>query len=779
MDKKIQKIAWCYIVKGSDDEADLLDQSLNSIHKNVDAIYITSTYRKGELPNKKIETITKKYGAIISNFEWVDDFSKARNFNFSQVPKEYEYLGWADCDDTFIGLEKLRDILENQSDVDGFLFDYLYAFDEHRNPIVIHKKMMVSKNDGCVTWVGRLHENLQENRQLKVKYVEDIKRIHNSTPEHSKESQIRNVLISSLEAKENPNDPRMAFNLGNSYFAIQEFKNAKEQYEKFLLTSQSDDEKYVVYQRLSACQKGLGNKEESIKNLLIAIGLMPEFPDAYNTLGYTYADYKQWDQAEKYILLGLVIKPKIHQMIVYNPREYDYIPMMALAKVYFQKNLPQNALPMLKGCLKINPNDEYVKGLVNDMEYEVERMNKVLETCQHIDSLNGDKEKILYAINKLPTDLRSHPAICRIKNEYFVKTESSGKDITYYCGQTAHVWNPEMAKTKGIGGSEEAVINLSKEWVKMGYNVTVYNSCGNESMVCDGVKYEPFWAYNAKDKTDITVLWRSPMLADYDLNTGKIFVDLHDVIPEGEFTEKRLTKIDKIFVKTKFHRSLFPSVPDNKFSIIPNGQDFELFNQKVKKDRYLLVNTSSPERSMDILPKLFKEVKKQVPQAKCKWAYGFEIFDNAHRNNKTMMDWKEKTLKEMEEAGIENCGRLSQSECAKLYLEANIFAFPSNFAEIDCISLKKAQACGAYPVTTDFGAFDENNIHGTKVHTTINKDNWSQPYQISFGIQDEHEQKVWVEQVVAELKKPMGKRIRMKEWAMRFSWDKIANLWLK
>ena len=41
--------------------------------------------------------------------------------------------------------------------------------------------------------------------------------------------------------------------------------------------------------------------------------------------------------------------------------------------------------------------------------------------------------------------------------------------------------------------------------------------------------------------------------------------------------------------------------------------DFELFNQDVKKDRYLLVNTSSPDRSMDVMPKLFKMVKEQVP----------------------------------------------------------------------------------------------------------------------------------------------------------------------
>jgi glycosyltransferase involved in cell wall biosynthesis len=571
----------------------------------------------------------------------------------------------------------------------------------------------------------------------------------------------------------------MNFNLGNSYFGVGEYVKAKEQYLDFLKNSGSDDEKYVIYQRLSACEKMLGNKEDAITHLLTSIGLMYELPDAYNNLGYLYFDYGQLDNAERYILKGLMTKPQYHKSIVYNPRDYDYNPMMALAKVYFNKNRPDLALPMLKGCLGIYPEDDYIKGLVDEMEKATSILEKVIEAIKLIESYGDNKEKIKYALDKLPAKLQSHPAIARIRNKHFIKTESSGKDITYYCGQTIHEWNPEMAKTKGIGGSEEAVINLSKEWFKLGYNVTVYNSCGNEAMVCDGVNYQPFWAYNPNAKTDITILWRSPKLADYDLNTGKLYVDLHDVIQEGEFTKKRLEKIDKIFVKTEFHRSLFPNVADEKFAIIPNGQDFELFEQDIPKYQYLMVNTSSPERSMDVLPKLFKEVKKQVPEARLKWAYGFEIFDNAHANNKKMMKWKEDVLKEMEEAGVENMGRLSQKEVAKLYLEANVLAYPSEFAEIDCISVKKAQACGAIPVTTDFGAFDESVQYGYKVHSEKTKDTWSKPYQLSFGITDEAQQKEWVNAVVAILQTPISHREEMEKWSHKFDWSNIAPLWLK
>lgn len=771
------RIALAMIVKGDEVEAELLDRCLGNVAHFVDGIFVTATYSMNRQEAEPIEWVVRKYDANLSLFQWTKNFSEARNYNFSEVPKDYDYILWCDADDIFRGLENLKKILEENPEVDGFAFNYLYSFDEANNPIVVHKKTQLVRNDGCVTWKGALHEDLIENRSLNIKFVEDIERLHLSTTERTLESKVRNVEISIKEAEENPDDPRVYFNLANSHFGTGVYERALEEYLIFLDRSGSDDEKYIAHQRLGSVYQALGKRDQAITELQISIGMFPDLPDSYNLLGYLYSDLKMYDEAERYLLRSLVMKPQYHKMIVYNPRDYDYQPMLALAKVYFNKNRPDLTLPLLRGCAKIYPKDKMINDLVAEMEVETKRLGQVLETIAHIETLKDNKEKILYAIGKLSTDLQSHPAICRIRNKYIIKTESSGKDIAYYCGETKHIWNPEMAKTKGIGGSEEAVINLAKEWTELGYNVTVFNSCGVEPMVCDGVTYKPFWYYNAKDKYDITILWRHPGVAEYDLNTGKIFVDLHDVLPAGEFTEKRLAKIDKIFVKTNAHRILFPNIPDEKFAIIPNGQDQTLFEGFVSKIPGLLINTSSPDRSLDVLPKLFKKVKEQVPEARLKWAYGWEIYDNAFAGDKARMAWKDKVVKEMEEAGIENMGRLSQAECAKLYQEGVILAYPSEFYEIDCISVKKAQACGCVPITTDFAAFKESNKYGFKVHSTKTPENWSRPYQMAFGIEDEWAQEEWVKTVVKELRNP-SKTKKMEQWARKFDWDKIALQWL-
>lgn len=773
---KMSKLSLNLIVKGDDREAVLLDRCLNNLSAYVDAIYITSTYKKGDEPNKQIDKVCKKYKANISYFEWCNDFARARNFNFSQTPKDYEYIMWCDADDVFRGLDKLRPLLDDNKDVDAFAFWYMYEFDMYNNPIVVHKKTQIVRNDGCVEWAGRLHEDFKENRALIVKFVDGIERMHLTTDERVEIAKERNVEISMKDAELNPNDPRVYFNLANSYIGASKTTEAKEAFLKFLEKSSSEDEKYVAYQRMSIIEHMEGNRDQAIKYLQLSIGMLPDAPDSYYQLGYLYSEYKMWDEAERYLLLGLMMKPRYHKMIVYNPRDYDYNPMQLLAKVYFNKSRPDLALPLLRGCLNIYPNDDRLKSLVFEMEMETDRLNRVLQVVGEIDQLE-DKDAVISKIDSLEPMLQAHPAIIRIRNKFVTKEESSGKDIAYFCGETQHTWNPEMAKTKGIGGSEEAVINLSKEWVKKGYKVTVFNSCGIEPMTVDGVDYKPWWYYNARDKYDITILWRTPRLADYDINTTKLFVDLHDVVQEGEFNEKRLNKIDKIFVKTKFHRSLFPNVPDDKFAIVPNGQDFGLFDQPIKKDPMLLVNTSSPDRSMDVLPRLFKEVKKQVPEARCKWAYGWEIFNNTFANDKDKIAWRDRIIKEMEEAGIENLGRLSQKECAKLYLEGRIMAYPTEFAEIDCITVKKAQACGCKPITTDFGALDESVQYGIKIHSTKNKDTWAKPYQFSFGLEGEKEQKEWIDAVVKELKSPMSDTTKMKEWTKQFEWNIISNKW--
>lgn len=796
------KIALCLIVKGSDEEAALLDRCLTSAAPYVDGIFVTLTQ-----PNEEVERVAKKHKAHLSHFEWINDFAAARNFNFSQVTKDYTHILWSDADDVWRGLEKLKPTIAENPRMDAMAFNYLYDWDEHHLPTVVHKKTMLIKNDNVATWVGALHEDLIENRQLDVRFIEGIERMHLTNAARVAENGKRNVAIAQDEIKKNPDDPRSYWNLANSQFAVAQYEEARKTFEEFLELSESDDEKYLAYERLGDTYKSLGNTNEAIKNLRLAIGLSPMLSDAYFQLAHLYYEQGNWDMAEKYGLQGLVKPPLVHKMIVYNPRDYDFNPMMLLANVYYQKNRPDLMLPLLVGCSQIYPKDQRLKNLVKEGKKEKAQMGRALIAINKLLQIK-DKEKLKKAIDSLPEAIASHPAVVSMRNQNFVKETSTGRDLVIYCGNTQHQWNPELFKTKGFGGSEEAVVNLSRELAKLGWNVTVYNNCGHKPYVEEldkeefdlllqtgeimdasttpyrFVTYRPFWEWNYRDKQDVVILWRWTKPLDAEINAPKIFVDLHDVIPEGEFTPTRLERVTKILVKTAFHRSLFPNVPDDKIAIIPNGMDFSLLetNPPIEKDPFLIINTSSPDRSMDVLPKLFKEVKKRVPQARLQWCYGWDTYKAANANDMKKLQWMKDTQKAMDEAGIETLGRISQAEVGKLYQKASIFAYPTEFAEIDCISVKKAQAAGAIPVTTDFGALTESVQFGIKVHSTKTQKTWNRPYQFFFGLEDEAAQEHWVDGVVTALhastvSSRKSDTKNMNEWSHQFEWPKIAARW--
>ena len=49
--------------------------------------------------------------------------------------------------------------------------------------------------------------------------------------------------------------------------------------------------------------------------------------------------------------------------------------------------------------------------------------------------------------------------------------------IVYYCGEGDLAWDPEDKK---LGGSEQAVVQLSEQWTKRGYLVKVYGKIPNK-----------------------------------------------------------------------------------------------------------------------------------------------------------------------------------------------------------------------------------------------------------------------------------------------------------
>ena len=254
------KLALNMIVRPADDEAEALARCLNSVAEHVDGIFITITGH-----NEKCERVANMYGAHISHFEWCDDFAKARNFALDQIPDEYTHWMWLDCDDVLLGAEELKDTIEQSNNADVIAMRYNYFYNEQGEPEVVHIKTRIAKNDGCVRWVGKLHEDFKESRELVSILAKNIEVAHMTNGERTHTSMLRNLQIAKKAFDEAPDDPRSYWLLANAYKAANQDKDASEAFEEFLKVSKSDEEKFIANMRLSEINRHMGMIEKAIK----------------------------------------------------------------------------------------------------------------------------------------------------------------------------------------------------------------------------------------------------------------------------------------------------------------------------------------------------------------------------------------------------------------------------------------------------------------------------------------------------------------------------------
>jgi tetratricopeptide (TPR) repeat protein len=579
----------------------------------------------------------------------------------------------------------------------------------------------------------------------------------------------------------NPGHAEAHNNRGGSRCALRQYAAALEDYDRAILLKPDYAEAH--------CNRGnvlyaLEQYEAALESLDTAIQLQPDNADMHSNRGNALQAMRQYLAAlESYdTAIGLNALnadaynnrgSALHALEQYAAAREDYDKAIELRPDHADahKNR-ENSGRALEQYIYFRPDyDEgQERGVFAAARKEAARIAKI-----------EDKAQMKAELDAVPMDIRFHPAVVSLRNLNFVKTESSGRDLVFYCSPPNETWNPETARSKGVGGSEEAVIWLSKLLHERGWNVTVYGNCGVKEKEYDGVPWRPYWMWNWRDKQDVTVLWRYPGCAEFPINSDAVILDLHDVVFAEEFTAKRLKRIDRIFVKSRFHRSLLADIPDETFVILPNGIDAKLFAGDGERDPMLLINTSSADRSMEAFLDCFEEIKKQVPEAKARWAYGWGVWDSKYSSVAFLMEWKATIVRRMEELEVEDLGRISHGEVAELYRKANIFAYPCEFAEIDCISLSKAMAAGAVPITTDFAALGEKTGHGgVFLASKKTKDNWLQPGQFHFAIGDPELKARFVEEAVTLLREPPAEKERepMREWArLTFDWNAIADRW--
>lgn len=135
-----------------------------------------------------------------------------------------------------------------------------------------------------------------------------------------------------------------------------------------------------------------------------------------------------------------------------------------------------------------------------------------------------------------------------------------------------------------------------------------------------------------------------------------------------------------------------------------------------KKKKYSVGYFSSYDRGLECLLDMWPKVVEQVPKATLDIAYGWDMFDQFYANDPEKQQWKFTMIQKLNQPGVSEHGRLSHEDLAKLMKSIQVWAYPTEFTEIHCITALKAQEAGCIPVVNVMGALDETVKSGIKLY---------------------------------------------------------------
>lgn len=704
----------------------------------------------------------KKFGLEVDKDYRLFNFAAARNVALRKATGDY--VMWLDADDVPLGIDNIKKFIEKAPGVEMFNAVYDYYRDDEGNSVSDHIRERIVKNNGKWRWLGGklglIHETLlpiDPYEPLEKDIPDEIFRVEHHT-DHILESSMRNHIALLYEyLKTEGKDARTTYYLGIEFFNRGMFDYAIKILQEFVEVTGSVEEQYYAYIKIAEAYHMLRDSKSGRNAYLKAIDVIPNYPHAYLGLGESYYNEEGWAKAVEFMMTGLQKKlPKTKQ--VTDTIRFTFRPSVFIALCYLQLGKPLDAYEWFVRAYKMNPKHPYIKKY-SGLFQEAKDLNDYVTSFVKL----GQLSQRLYpkTLSKLaesvPDELKDQELLMDFKWRYSTPRVWQDKSIVFFCSHAFEDWGPESLK-KGTGGSEEAVIQLTKRLVELGWDVTVYNNCIKEATV-EGVKWVRYERFNPRDIFNVIVSWRNNLFLNYSITAMKKIIDMHDVADPRFYPPEEMKDV-LMYVKSKFHRTKFPDLADDRFVIIPNGVALEQFPDATKKVKNNLVWTSSYDRGLENLLNMWPDVKKAVPDATLDVYYGWELYDTTPWGMKPSgQEWKAKMMKLLNQPGVTEYGRVGSDEVAQAYLKADVWAYPTEFPEIDCITATKAMAAGCVPITSGYGVMPERN----------------QGIMIKTGDWD-----YFKEQLIYLLKhEELKKKYRDKLDVKKYDWDEIAKRWLE
>lgn len=310
----------------------------------------------------------------------------------------------------------------------------------------------------------------------------------------------------------------------------------------------------------------------------------------------------------------------------------------------------------------------------------------------------------------------------------------------------------------GVGGAELALLTMCEGLHNRGYDITLYNNPDRSD--ASPFQQKPIISFDPKEERDYLIVFRSPNDLIYKAKGKKIWWSC-DQYTVGDF--KAFSKhVDKICVISKFHADYFKDMYGIEDSVVIDlpvrVNDYMVDVDRVEKK---CIYTSIPDRGVMQLHAAWARIVAQVPEASLVLTSDWRLWDSD--TDRSCVAPYQLSYAMLPKTSY--LGAVSRTKLIQHQLSADLLLYPCTYDELFCIAVAEAQAAGAVPVTSQYGALKTTNEFGIQIK--------GNPYQPEFV--DE-----FVYQTVSLLKDPdlVDKKIYTKIKAReRFSLDRILQEW--
>ncbi len=344
-------ISLSMIVKNEENN---IRRCLNSIRGIVDEIIIVDT---GSTDNTK--EICALYTDKVYDFEWIDDFSAARNYSYGLAAKDY--ILWLDADDFLlpedrVKLKKLKETLNPQ--INTVMMNYNTGLDFQGNVIFSYYRERLTKRECNFKWNEPVHEYLlTEGPFLET----DICITHGKIPGET--SSDRNLKIyekklSNLEFL----SPRGTYYYARELKDHDNFLEASRQFELFLDTDLGWLEDNIsACSELAKCYLKLNQDKRALACLFRSFIYCAPRAEICCQIGYYYQEKMDYETAAFWFQFILSLKKPKQCWGFLQHDCWSYIPLIESAVCYDRMGDYKKALKYNTRALKIKPDSLQAK----------------------------------------------------------------------------------------------------------------------------------------------------------------------------------------------------------------------------------------------------------------------------------------------------------------------------------------------------------------------------------------------------------------------------------